>query len=86
MAAMSGIECVRESVPLADRTWFKLGGPAQYFAEPGSIDELQAVVERSHDEGVAVEIASRCPRPAQAAFGGAAPGVTVSVAAQCTRH
>ena len=34
MAAMSGIDCVREQVPLAERTWFKLGGPAQYFAEP----------------------------------------------------
>ena len=34
MAAMTDIDCVREKVPLADRTWFKLGGPAQYFAEP----------------------------------------------------
>ncbi len=45
MAAMSGIDCVREQVPLADRTWFKVGGPAQYFAEPDSIDELLAIVE-----------------------------------------
>ncbi len=52
MAAMSGIDCVREQVPLADRTWFKLGGPAQYFAEPTSIDELKAVVERCRDEGL----------------------------------
>lgn len=50
MAAMSGIECVREQAPLAERTWFKVGGPAQYFAEPGSIDELQAVVTRCRDE------------------------------------
>ncbi|MCI0331982.1 MAG: UDP-N-acetylmuramate dehydrogenase [Planctomycetes bacterium] len=49
---MSGIDCVREQVPLADRTWFKLGGPAQYFAEPTSIDELKAVVERCRDEGL----------------------------------
>ncbi|MFO0790271.1 MAG: UDP-N-acetylmuramate dehydrogenase [Pirellulales bacterium] len=49
---MSGIDCVREQVPLADRTWFKLGGPAQYFAEPSSLDELQAVVERCRDEGM----------------------------------
>ncbi len=52
MAAMSGIDCVREQVPLADRTWFKLGGAAQYFAEPASIDELKAVVERCRDEGL----------------------------------
>lgn len=50
MAAMSGIDCVREQVPLADRTWFRLGGAAQYFAEPTSVDELQSVVERCRAE------------------------------------
>ena len=41
MTAMSGIACVREQVPLAERTWFKLGGAAQFLAEPGSADELR---------------------------------------------
>jgi len=52
MAAMSGIDCVCEQVPLAERTWFKLGGPAQYFAEPTSVEELQSVVARCRDEGL----------------------------------
>jgi UDP-N-acetylmuramate dehydrogenase len=52
MAAMSGIKCIREQVPLAERTWFKVGGPAQYFAEPSSLDELLSVVERCRDEGL----------------------------------
>lgn len=56
MAAMSKIDCVREQVPLADRTWFKLGGPAQYFAEPTSTDELKAVVDRCRDEGMQARI------------------------------
>ena len=56
MTAMSGIDCVREQVPLAERTWFKVGGPAQYFAEPTSVDELQAVVERCRDEGLQVRL------------------------------
>ncbi len=34
MAALTDIGCVKEKVPLADRTWFKLGGPVQFFAEP----------------------------------------------------
>src|SRR4051794_36393978 len=52
MATMSGINCVRENVPLAERTWLKVGGAAQFFAEPNSIDELQALITRCHNEGL----------------------------------
>ena len=56
MAAMTGISCVREQVPLAERTWFKLGGATQYFAEPSSADELLKVVKRCHEEGMHVRL------------------------------
>jgi UDP-N-acetylmuramate dehydrogenase len=56
MSAITGLSCVREKVPLAERTWFKLGGPAQYFAEPANTDELQAVVERCRDEKMQVRL------------------------------
>ena len=56
MATLTDIECVKEKVTLAERTWFKLGGAAQYFAEPKSVDELQAVVQRSRDEGLQVRL------------------------------
>ena len=56
MTAMSGIDCVRAQVPLAERTWLKVGGAAQYFAEPASIDELQAVVQRCEGEGLHVRL------------------------------
>jgi UDP-N-acetylmuramate dehydrogenase len=56
MATMSGLDFVREKEPLAERTWFKLGGPAQFLAEPTSIDELQAVIARSRDEGLQVRL------------------------------
>jgi UDP-N-acetylmuramate dehydrogenase len=52
MAAMTGIDCVRQQVPLAERTWFKVGGPARYFAEPESVDALVSVVQRSRAEGL----------------------------------
>ena len=52
MAAMSGIDCIRTNEPLAERTWFKLGGQAQFFAEPRSPEELQSVVTRCRDEGM----------------------------------
>jgi UDP-N-acetylmuramate dehydrogenase len=56
MAVMSGIDSVREQVPLAERTWFKVGGAAQFFAEPASVDELQSVVKRCHEEGLHVRL------------------------------
>ncbi len=56
MATMTDIGCVRENVPLADRTWFKLGGPAQYLAEPATREELQAVIERSRKENLPVRL------------------------------
>lgn len=56
MTAMTGIDCIRESVPLARRTWFKLGGAAQFLAEPNSIDELLAVIRRCRDEALPVRL------------------------------
>jgi UDP-N-acetylmuramate dehydrogenase len=52
MAAMSGIDGVREQVPIAERTWLKVGGAAQFFAEPSSIEELQALIVRCNNEGL----------------------------------
>ena len=35
MTFLSGFEkIVRQAEPLAMHTWFQLGGPAEYFAEP----------------------------------------------------
>ena len=43
---------VRRDEPLAMHTWFRLGGPAEYFAEPESVDQLIALIKRCHGEGV----------------------------------
>ncbi len=56
MTGLCDIDCVRENVPLADRTWFRLGGPAQYLAEPASADDLRAVVERCRNEGLPMRL------------------------------
>lgn len=53
MGFMTGFEkVVRQNEPLAMHTWFQLGGPAEYFAEPESIEELAALAQRCHEEGV----------------------------------
>ena len=57
MGFMSGFEKImRHSEPLAMHTWFQLGGPAEYFAEPKTIDELTALVRRCYDEGSDVRL------------------------------
>jgi UDP-N-acetylmuramate dehydrogenase len=56
MTAIRGIDCIQTDVPLAERTWFKLGGTAQWFAEPRSTDDLLAVVQRCREEGLSVRL------------------------------
>ena len=47
---------VRSAEPLASYTYFRIGGPAEYFAEPNNVDELAALVRRCRDEGVATHV------------------------------
>src|SRR5437016_1489053 len=49
-------QIVRCGVPLAPYTWFHLGGPAEYLAEPTSADQLLSLVVRCRDEGVPVRL------------------------------
>src|SRR5262245_49148008 len=57
MAIPSGFEHItREQEPLAPYTWFRLGGKAQYFAEPTSVEELAALVRRATADGLAIRI------------------------------
>ena len=42
--------------PLAPHTWMRLGGPAQYLAEPTSIEELESVVARARDENLSARL------------------------------
>jgi UDP-N-acetylmuramate dehydrogenase len=57
MTLVSGFEkIVRQQQPLAERTWLRLGGPAQFFAEPNSVDELAALVRRCRNEDVPIRV------------------------------
>ena len=52
MKLFAGLEeIVRENVPLAPMTWFRVGGPARYFITPRNAGELAEVVKRcGHNE------------------------------------
>jgi len=57
MGLETGFEkIVRRDEPLAMHTWFQLGGPADYFAEPEDVDQLVGLIERCHEEEVPVRM------------------------------
>ena len=57
MVSWSGFEkIVRQGEPLAMHTWFQLGGPAEFFAEPENAEQLIGLVKRCHDEGVELRV------------------------------
>ncbi len=57
MNIFSGLdEIVETNYPLAKRTWYGLGGPADYFIRPKSIDQLKLVVKRCNDNKIPIYI------------------------------
>ena len=57
MAFWTGLESiVRQAEPLAPFTWFRLGGPAQFFSEPRTHEELTAVVHRCRDNAIPIRL------------------------------
>lgn len=57
MLLFSGFEpIVRQAEPLAPHTWLQLGGPAEFFAEPRTVDELQGLVRRCLEEAWPVRL------------------------------
>lgn len=57
MGLFGGFEhIVREREPLAPFTWLRIGGVAEYLAEPTSCQELEALVRHCRNEGVPVRM------------------------------
>jgi UDP-N-acetylmuramate dehydrogenase len=57
MAFIGGLEhFVREGEPLAPYTWFRLGGEAEYFAEPTTGEELATLVKRCYQDEVPLRL------------------------------
>ncbi len=57
MSLVTGFESVvRQNEPLAPFTWLQLGGPAEYFFEPRTADELLEMVRRCRHEDVPIRV------------------------------
>lgn len=47
---------IRENEPLAGYTWARIGGPARYYAEPTTSQEVSLLVKEAHAAGLPVRI------------------------------
>jgi len=57
MSIFSGLEKIVETnYPLAKRTWYGLGGPADYFIRPKTIEQLKKVVRRCNETGIPIYV------------------------------
>ncbi len=57
MPTFRGLEqIVKTGHRLARHTWYGLGGPAEYFIQPGDVDQLREVVRRCQDQGLAMHV------------------------------
>ena len=57
--AMRSGGLVREAVPIRDLTTYKLGGPARWFCEPGSIHSMKKVVRAARRRGIEILVLGR---------------------------
>lgn len=57
MSIITGFEhFIRQDEPLGPLTWLRIGGAAEYFAEPTTVDELAALVKRCREHDVSVRV------------------------------
>src|SRR5579864_7001433 len=49
-------EIVAENIPLASRTWYRIGGPARWFIQPRSSEELQEAARRCSENEVPIYV------------------------------
>jgi UDP-N-acetylmuramate dehydrogenase len=57
MSIFSGFEdIVEQDHPLAPHTWYRLGGPADYFIRPRNVKELKEIVRRCNESHIRMYI------------------------------
>ena len=49
-------EVVRENVPLAPKTWYKIGGPARWYIQPRNPEELAEAAQRCVENEIPIYV------------------------------
>lgn len=50
------LDCVRRTESLANHTSFRIGGPADLFAEPSTLDELVTLIRTAAESGLPISV------------------------------
>jgi UDP-N-acetylmuramate dehydrogenase len=57
MSTFSGLENIVETdYPLAKHTWYRLGGPADYFIRPQTVEQLEEVIRRCNENKIPIYV------------------------------
>jgi UDP-N-acetylmuramate dehydrogenase len=57
MSIFSGLEEIVETdYPLAKSTWYGLGGPADYFIRPKTVEQLKKIVKRCNENNIPIYV------------------------------
>jgi UDP-N-acetylmuramate dehydrogenase len=49
-------DLIQENIPLADKNWFRTGGPAQYYAEPQTNQDFQYAVQWAQQRQLPIQL------------------------------
>ena len=57
MSIFSGLEEIVETdYPLAKHTWYGLGGPADYFIRPETVEQLEEAARRCNENNIPIYV------------------------------
>ena len=57
MNIFSGLDRIVETnYPLAEHTWYGLGGPADYFLRPETVEQLKTIVQRCNENNISIHV------------------------------
>ncbi|MEL7237903.1 MAG: FAD-binding protein, partial [Planctomycetota bacterium] len=77
-------DAVQRDYPLARHTWFRIGGPARYFVQPTSVEQLQAVAKRCVEADLPVYVLGLGANLLVSSEG--VPGVVIKLSSEAFRE
>lgn len=52
LSGITGSECVKKDEPMSRHTTFRIGGPADYFVTPSSVQQIRDIIALCREQGI----------------------------------